>query len=76
MKETTKRISSQEQGFLNFLRPLGKTNLSLMKSVLIPLAKEVLVPLGLMAAALSTDAAIIIQKETFWIGYDCTDNLE
>ena len=43
------------------LGPLLKTGLSLMKSVLKPLAKRVLIPLGLIAATSATDAAI--QKE-------------
>ena len=46
-------------GFLGrFLRPLLKTGLPLMKNVLKPLAKRVLIPLGLTAATSATDAAI------------------
>ena len=37
---------------------LVKTGLPLMKNVLKPLAKSVLIPLGLTAAASATDAAI------------------
>ena len=40
------------------LRPLLKTGLPLMKIVLKPLAKNVLFPLGLTAAASATDEAI------------------
>ena len=40
------------------LGPLLKTELPLMKNVLKPLAKSVLIPLGLTAAASATDAAI------------------
>ena len=40
------------------LGPLLKTGLRLMKNVLKPLAKSVLIPLGLTAAASATDAAI------------------
>ena len=40
------------------LRPLLKTRLPLMENVLKPLAKSVLIPLGLTAAASATDAAI------------------
>ena len=40
------------------LGPLLKTGLPLMKSVLKPLAKSVLFPLGLTTAASATDAAI------------------
>ena len=47
------------------LGPLLKTGLPLMKHVLKPLAKSVLVPLGLTAAAAAaTDAAI--HKKMFW----------
>ena len=46
-------------GFLGrLLRPLLKTGLSLMKNVLKPWSKIVLLPLGLTAAASATDAAI------------------
>ena len=49
----------QSRGFLaKFLGPLLKIGLSLMKNILKPLAKSVLVPLGLTAAASATDAAI------------------
>ena len=66
LKETTKRISSQEGGFLNFLIPLMTSGLPLMKNVLIPLAISILVPLGLTTAALATDATL--QKKIFWSG--------
>ena len=39
LEGTTRKISSQEGGFLNFPRPLMTTGLPLMKSVLTPLAK-------------------------------------
>ena len=44
-----------------------------MKNVLTPLAKRVLIPLGLKAAS-ATDVAI--QKNTFWIKDDCNDNVK
>ena len=44
LKGTTRKITSQEGGFLNFLRPLMTAGLPLMKSVLTPLAKSVLLP--------------------------------
>ena len=48
----------QSGGFLRrLLGPLLKTGLPLMKNVLKPLPKSVLIPLGLTAAA-ATDAAI------------------
>ena len=46
-------------GFLGRrLGPLLKTGLPLMKRVIQPLAKSVLVPLGLTAAAAAADAGI------------------
>ena len=49
----------QSGGFLGrLLGPLRKTGLPLMKSVIKPLAKSVLVPLGLTAAASTADAGI------------------
>ena len=49
----------QSGGFLGrLLSPLLKTELSLMKSVIKPLAKSVLIPLGLTAAASAADAGI------------------
>ena len=52
-------IMIQSRGFLDkLLGPLLKTGLSLMKSVIKPLAKSVLIPLGLTAAASAADAGI------------------
>ena len=49
----------QSGGFLGGLvTPLLKTGLPLMKNVLKPLAKSILIPLRLTAAASGTDAAI------------------
>ena len=49
----------QSRGFLDrLLGPLLKTGLPLMKNVIQPLAKSVLVPLGLTAAASAADAGI------------------
>ena len=46
-------------GFLcRFLGPLLKTGLPLMKTVIKPFAKSVLIPLGLTAAASAADAGI------------------
>ena len=54
----------QRGGFLGrLLGPLLKTDLTLIKNVLKPLSKSVLIPLGLIAAASATDAAI--QKKVF-----------
>ena len=52
------KVTSQEGGFLNFLRPLKAAVLPLMKSVLTLLAKSVLLPFGLSAAMSATDSAI------------------
>ena len=49
----------QSGGFLGrFLGPLLKTGLSLIGNTLKPLAKSVLIPLGLTVAASATDSAI------------------
>ena len=49
----------QSGGFLSrLLRPLLKTGLPLMKSVIKPLARSFLLPLGLTAPALAVDAGI------------------
>ena len=49
----------QSGGFLGrLLSPLLKTGLPLIKNVIKPLAKSVLIPLGLTAAASAADAAI------------------
>ena len=53
LKGTTRKITVQKGGFLNFLRPLMTAGLPLIKSVL-----SVLVPLEWTAAASATDAAI------------------
>ena len=58
LKRTTRKITSPEEGFLNFLRSLMKAGLGLMKSVLIPLAKRVLLPLGLSTGMSAVDAAL------------------
>ena len=43
LKGTTTKVTSQEGGFFNFLRPLMAAGLPLIKSVLTPLAKIVLI---------------------------------
>ena len=58
LKGTARKIISQEGGFLNFVRPLMAAGLPLMRNVLTPLAKIVVIPLGLTAAASATDTAI------------------
>ena len=66
LKGTIRKFPGQEVGFLNFLRPLMSVNLTLIKNILTPLAKSVLVPLGLTKAASATNAAI--QKKIFGSG--------
>ena len=65
LKGTTRKITCQEGGFLNFLRPLITAGLPLMKNVLTPLAKGFLIPVGLTATASATDAAI--QKKIYQV---------
>ena len=49
----------QAGGFLGkSLGPLLKTGLPMVKNVITPLAKSLLIPLGLTAAASATDAGI------------------
>ena len=58
LKGTARKIISQEGGFFNFLRLLISVYLRLMENVLTPLAKIVLLPLGVTGAASATYAAI------------------
>ena len=59
LKGTTEKAINQKRRFLrNVLGPLMRVGLLLMKNVLIPSAKSLLIPLGLTAAASATDAAI------------------
>ena len=58
LKGTTAKTTSQEGGFLNFLRPLMTAGLPLIKIVHTPLANRVLIPLGLPAGMSAADAAI------------------
>ena len=54
----------QSGGFLGKrLDPLLKTGLPLIKNVIKPLAKSVLIPLGLNAAASAADAGIETKKQ-------------
>ena len=58
LKGTTRKITTQKGGVLNFLRPLMTVGLSLMKYVLISSAKNVLLSLGLSGGISAVDAAI------------------
>ena len=57
----------QSGGF--FLDPLLKTGLPLMKSVITPLAKSLLISLGLTAAASAADAGIHKKNIRIWKYY-------
>ena len=57
----------QSGGFLGrLLGPLLRTGLPLMKNVIKPLAKSVLVPLGLTATASAADAGIHKKNLRIW----------
>ena len=58
LKGTTRKITSQEGGFLSFLRPLITAGLSLTKNVLTPFSKSVFIQLELTGAASAADAPI------------------
>ena len=61
----------QSGGFLGrLIGPLLKTGLPLMKNVIKPLAKGVLIPLGLAAAASAADADAEIHKKILRSGND------
>ena len=58
-------------GFLGrLLGPLLKTGLPLMKIVIQPLAKSVLIPLGLTAAVSAADAGIHKKNIRIWSQYN------
>ena len=63
LKRANRKNNSQKGGFLNFLAPLTRVALPLMKNVFEPLAKSALLPLGLTVVVSPTDAAI--QKKLF-----------
>ena len=64
LKGSTRKITSQEGGFLKIHRLLMTAGLPLMKSVLTPLAKSVFLPFGLSAAMPATDPAI---QKKLWL---------
>ena len=60
----------QSGGFYGkLLGPLLKSGLPLIKNVITPLAKSVLIPLGLTAAASAADAGIHKKKIRIWWSY-------
>ena len=63
LSKTQLRKIGQSGGFLGrLLGPLLKAGLPLIGNVLKPLAKSILIPSGLTAAASATDAAIRVRK--------------
>ena len=66
LKGATRKITSQEGGFLNFLKSLMSFGLPLMKNVLTPLAKIVLAPWRLTTTASAINTAI--QKKIYGSG--------
>ena len=69
LKLSTVQISKiiQSGGFLGrLLGPLLKTGLPLIKNVIKPLAKSVLIPLGLAAVASAADAGIHKKNIGIW----------
>ena len=63
LKRTIAKITSQEEEFVNFLRSLMPAGLPLMKSILTPPAKSVLLPFGLLAGVSATNVAIQKKKK-------------
>ena len=55
---TTRKITNQEWGFLDFLRPLMKAALPLMRSVLTPLGNTFSISLELLGGMSAADVAI------------------
>ena len=65
----------QSEGFVGrLLSPLMRVGLLLMKNVLAPIPKSVLIPMGLTTALSATDTAI--KKRIYISEHDCTDNLK
>ena len=63
LKATTRKINSQEGVLLNFLYPLLRARLPLMKNLLTSLAKTFLIRLRLTVAVSTTDSSI--QRRVF-----------
>ena len=63
LKATTRKINSQEGVLLNFLYPLLRARLPLMKNLLTSLAKTFLIRLRLTVAVSATDSSI--QRRVF-----------
>ena len=65
---TTRKVTRQEGGFLNFLRPLMTVGLPFMKSVLTPLAKRIVSRNVCIRCSYS--------KEYLWIRYNSINNFK
>ena len=65
LKVTTTKIRSQKGEFLNFPKPLMMADLPLMKSALTPVAKSILIPLGLSCRNVSSRCCY--SNENLWI---------
>ena len=63
------KIGQSGRFLRRLLGPLLKTGLPLIGNVLKPLAKSVLIPFGLTAAATATATATAIHKEIFGSGH-------
>ena len=77
IKQSKTQLSKmiQSGGFLGtLLGPLLKAGLPLMKNVIKPLAKIVLIPLGLTAEASAADAGIHKKNIRFWKYDDINNN--
>ena len=73
LSKTQLSMMIKSRGFLGrLLGPLLKTGLPLMKNVIKPLAKSVLVPLGLTATAAAAAADAGIHKRILGSGYNNT----
>ena len=73
LSKTQLNKTEQSGEFLGrLLGPLLKTWLPLIGNVLKPLAKSILIPLGLKIVVSATDA--VIHKNFFWIWYYDTNN--
>ena len=67
LSKTQKSKMIPSRGFLSrLLGPLLKTGLPLMKNVIKPLAKSILIPLQLTAASAATDAGIHKKNLRIW----------
>ena len=74
LKGITRKITSQEGGFFNFLRPLMTASLPFMKSLLTPLAKSIFITIRIISSYVSSRCSN--SKENFWIRNYSINNLK